>query len=59
MFKKSYIFQVGEVIKHIVKELLKTNNGKKKHIEAFASKSINDIQIKRWRRDNQTRNTQK
>ncbi len=47
MFKKSYIFQVGEVIKHIVKELLKTNNGKKKHIEAFASKSINDIQIKR------------
>jgi hypothetical protein len=29
MFKKSYMFQVDEVLKHIVKELFKTNNGKK------------------------------
>jgi hypothetical protein len=29
MFKKSYMLQVDEVLKHIVKELLKTNNGKK------------------------------
>jgi translation initiation factor RLI1 len=61
MFKKSYMLQVDKVLKHIIKELLKTNNGKKKknHIETFTSKSINDIQIKRQHHDNQTRNTQK
>jgi hypothetical protein len=47
MFKKSYMLQVDEVLKHIVKELSQNQQWKKKTHRNIISNSIKDVQIKR------------